>query len=60
MKSDSDSDKSLLSKGLNFVLPPASLEYSEYLVDFELFFRDMLSLEPPTLTVSYLKVDLRT
>ena len=41
MKSDSDSDKSLLSKGLNFVLPPASLEYSEYLVDFELFFRDM-------------------
>ena len=58
MKSDSDSDKYLLSKGLNLL--PASLEYSEYLVDFELFFRDMLSLEPPTLTVSYLKVDLRT
>ena len=40
-----DSEKSLLSKGLNFALPPASLEYSEYLVDYELFFRDALSLE---------------
>ena len=34
----SDSDKSLLSKRLNFAMPPASLEYSEYLVDYELFF----------------------
>ena len=41
----SDSDKSLLSKCLNFVLPHASLEYSEYLVDYELLFRDTLSLE---------------
>ena len=39
----SDRDKSLLSKGLNFPLPPASLEYSEYLMDYELFFRDTLS-----------------
>ena len=29
------SDKSLLDKGLNFALPPASLEYSEYLVDYQ-------------------------
>ena len=29
------SDKSLLNKGLNFALPPASLEYSEYLVDYQ-------------------------
>ena len=41
----SDSDKSLLSKRLNFALPPTSLEYSEYLVDNELFFRDTRSLE---------------
>ena len=40
----SDSDKSLLSNGLNFALPPASLEYLQYLVDYELFFRDTLSL----------------
>ena len=41
----SDSDKSLSNKGLNFALQPASLEYSEYLVDYELFFRDTFSLE---------------
>ena len=35
----------MLSKGLNFALPPASLEYSEYLVDCELFFRERLCLE---------------
>ena len=29
------SDKSLLNKGLNFALPPASLEYSEYLIDYQ-------------------------
>ena len=56
----SDSDKSLLSKGLNFALPPASLEYSEYLVDYELFFRDTLSLETSYLDRELLKVALRT
>ena len=51
----SDSGKSLLSKGLNFALPPASLEYSEYLVDYELFFRDTLSLETSYLDRELLK-----
>ena len=55
----SDSDKSLLSKGLNFALPPASLEYSEYLVDFELFFRDTLSLETSHLDRGLLKSRLK-
>ena len=41
----SDSDKSLLSKDLNFALPPTSLEYSEYLVHYELFFIDTVSLK---------------
>ena len=41
----SGSDKSLLSPGLNFALLPVSLEYSEYLVDYELNFRETLSLE---------------
>ena len=39
-----DSDKYFLSKGLNLALPPASLKYAEYLVDYELFFRATLSL----------------
>ena len=41
----SNGDKSLLSKGLNFVLISFSLEYSEHLVDYELFSRDTLSFE---------------
>ena len=41
----SNGDKSLLSKGLNFVLISFSLEYSEHLVDYELFLRDTLSFE---------------
>ena len=55
----SDSDKSLLSKGLNFALPPASLEFSEYLVDYELFFRDKLSLETFHLDRELLKSKLK-
>ena len=55
----SDSDKSLLSKGLNFALPPASLEFSEYLVDYELFFRDTLSLETFHLDRELLKSKLK-
>ena len=51
----SDSDKSLLSKGLNFALPPVSLEYSEYLVDYELFSRDTVSLETSHLDRELLK-----
>ena len=55
----SDSDKSLLSKGLNFALPPASLEYSEYLVNYEPFFRDKLSLETYQLDCDLLKSRLK-
>ena len=54
-----DSHKSLLSKGLNFALPPASLQYSEYLVDYELFFRDTLSLETSHLNRELLKSRLK-
>ena len=53
------SDKSLLIKGLNFLLPPASLECSKYLVDYELFFRDTLSLETSHLVRELLKSRLK-
>ena len=36
-----DSDKSLLIKGLNFVIPPKKIEYSKFLILFELLFRDV-------------------
>ena len=39
------SQKTLLSKGLNFSLPPKQLEYVDYLLDFELFFRDSCKLD---------------
>ena len=41
----SDCEKSLLTKGLNFSLPCKKLDYADYLVQFELFFRDIRNLD---------------
>ena len=41
----SDIEKKLLAKGLNFCLPPKQLKYADYLVHFELFYRDIRNLE---------------
>ena len=41
----SDTEKKLLVKGLNFCLPPKQLKYADYLVHFELFYRDIRNLE---------------
>ena len=40
----SDCEKSLLTKGLNFSIPCKKLDYADYLVQFELFFRDIRNL----------------
>ena len=40
----SDSEKRLLAKGLNFSLPPKYLDYADYLVNFELFYRNIRNL----------------
>ena len=34
-----EAEKSLLVKGLSFSLPPEKLSYSDYLINFELFYR---------------------
>ena len=39
----SASVKALLSKGLNFAIPPEKLEYSSFLLPFELLMRDLKS-----------------
>ena len=39
-----ESEKALLSKGLNFFFPPKQLKYADYLLNFELFFRDICKL----------------
>ena len=41
----SDCEKSLLTNGLNFSIPCKKLDYSDYLVQFELFFRDICNLD---------------
>ena len=41
----SDIEKKLLTKGLNFCLPPQQLKYTDYLVHFEFFYRDIRNLE---------------
>ena len=38
-----DSDKSLLIKGLNFAIPPWKIEHSKFLLPFKLLFRDIKS-----------------
>ena len=40
----SDCKKRLLAKGLNFSLPPKYLDYAGYLVNFELFYRNICNL----------------
>ena len=40
----SDFEKRLLVKGLNFSLPPKYLDYTDYLVNFELFYRNVCNL----------------
>ena len=41
----SDHEKIVLSKGLSFAIPPKTIEYSEFLVPFEMLFRDINGLE---------------
>ena len=40
----SDCEKRLLVKGLNLSLPPKYLDYTDYLVNFELFYRNIRNL----------------
>ena len=38
-------EKSLLSKGLNFAIPPKDINYADFMLPFELLYRDADSLE---------------
>ena len=40
-----ESEKRLLSKGLNFTIPPDKLEYSDFLLPFELLYREIQNLD---------------
>ena len=41
--------QSLLSRSLNFAIPPKNLNYADYLLPFELLFRDIDLLDIPGL-----------
>ena len=55
----SKSEKSLLCKGLNFAIPPDKLEYSDYLLPFELLYRDIKDLDLPNGKTNFLKAKIK-
>ena len=52
-------EKSLLSKGLNFAILPRSINYADYMLPFELLYRDVNSLEVSNLDKEFIKSRLR-
>ena len=53
-------EKSLLVKGLSFPLPPKKLSYSNYLVNFELFYRNIDNLKIiPGDNLDYIKTKIK-
>ena len=54
-----DCDKSLLIKRLNFVIPPKKIEYSKFLLPFELLFRDIKSDSESSADLASIKVRLQ-
>ena len=55
----SKSENSLLCKGLNFAIPPDKLEYSDYLLPFELLYRDIKDLDLPNEKTNFLKAKIK-
>ena len=54
-----DSDKSLLIKGLNFAIPPKKIEDSKFLLPFELLFRDIKSNSESSVDLASVKARLQ-
>ena len=54
-----ESEKSLLCKGLNFAIPPDKLEYSDFLLPFELLYRDIQNLDVTDQKKQHLKARIK-
>ena len=54
-----DSDKWLLIKGLNFAIPSKKIDYSKFLLPFELLFRDIKSNSESLLDLASVKARLQ-
>ena len=53
-----DHEKSQISKGLNFTVPPKRINYADYLLPFELLYRDMNLLTVSNFDKDCIKVRL--
>ena len=51
--------KILLCKGLNIAIPPDKLEYSHYLLPFELLYRDIENLGLPNEKTNFSKAKIK-
>ena len=47
--------KPLLSKGLNFAIPPKDINYADFMLTFELLYRDIDSIEVSNLDNEFIK-----
>ena len=54
-----DHEKSVLYKGLNFAIPPKAIEYSEFLLPFEMLFREITSFDIANFNKECVKSRLR-
>ena len=52
-------EKSLLSRGLNFAIPPKNVNYADYLLPFELLFRDIDLCDVPSYDKEFIRSRLR-
>ena len=55
----SSTEKFLLSKGLNFAIPPKNINDADYMIPFELLYWDFDSLEVSNLDKEFIKSRLR-
>ena len=52
-------EKYFLIKGLNFAIPPKNINYADFMLPFELLYRDVNSLEVFNLDKEFMKSRLR-
>ena len=55
----SDEEKSLLAKGLNFSIPPKSINFADYMTPFETLFKDVKGCDVSKLNLDLLRIDLK-
>ena len=55
----SDAEKLLLCKGLNFSLPPEHLKFENYLLPFELLYRDVYDSDNKDESLLHLKSKIK-